>query len=103
MIAAELFRASKVRMEQVEANGDEAEASREIKRFDTSRGRSDDNPLTFSFSPENESPQSGGDLKLVPVSSHVPDGAGEDHAFGVHLLQERNASTWLTWETLLHL
>lgn len=62
-----------------------------------------DNSLTFSFSPENKSPESGGNLKLVSVSSHVSDGAGEDHTFGVHLLQERNANTLLTCKTSLHL
>lgn len=36
-----------------------------------------------------KSPQSSDDLKLVSVSSHKPDGAGEDHAFGVHLLKKK--------------
>lgn len=42
---------------------------------------------TFSFSPENEGPKGGDYLKLVvAVSSHLSDGAGQDHTFGVHLL-----------------
>lgn len=46
-------------------------------------------PRTFSLSPEKKSPQSSDDLKLVSVSSHEPDGAGEDHALGVHLLKKK--------------
>lgn len=48
-------------------------------------------PRTFSLSPEKKSPQSSDDLKLVSVSSHEPDGAGEDHALGVHLLKKKEA------------
>lgn len=43
---------------------------------------------TFSLSPENEGPEGGGDLEpVVAVSSHLFDGAGQDHTFGVHLLK----------------
>lgn len=43
---------------------------------------------TFSLSPENEGPQRGDHLKLVVAqSSHQLDGAGQDHALGVHLLK----------------
>lgn len=92
-------------MKQVETNIDDTAASWgsndsiQVEEDQTT----DDNSLTFSFSPENKGPESGGNLKLVSVSSHVPDGAGEDHTFGVHLLQERNANTLLTCKTLLHL
>lgn len=45
---------------------------------------------TFSFSPENEGPKGGDDLKLVvAVSSHLSDGAGQDHTFRVHLLKQK--------------
>lgn len=51
------------------------------------------NSPTFSFSPENKGPKSGDDLKPVSVSSHKPDGSGEDHPLGVHLL-EKNTQLW---------
>lgn len=42
---------------------------------------------TFSLSSEYESPQGGDYLKLVVTqSSHLPDSAGQNHPFGVHLL-----------------
>lgn len=45
---------------------------------------------TFSLSPENEGPEGGGDLEpVVAVSSHLFDGAGQDHTFGVHLLKRK--------------
>lgn len=42
---------------------------------------------TFSFSPEDEGPEVGDDLKLVvALSSHLSDSTGQDHPLGVHLL-----------------
>lgn len=62
--------------------------------------------LTFSFSPENKSPERGDHLKLVSVSPHLPDGAGQDQTFGIHLLKKRNISsnkhTTNTQTLLLH-
>lgn len=44
---------------------------------------------TFSLGPEDEGPQGGDHLKLVVAqSSHLLDGAGQDHPLGVHLLKE---------------
>lgn len=52
---------------------------------------------TFSFSPENEGPQEGDYLELVvtvAMSSHLSNSAGQDHTFGVHLLNtERHTET----------
>lgn len=43
--------------------------------------------FTFSLGPEDEGPQGGDHLELVVAqSSHLPDGAGQDHSLGVHLL-----------------
>lgn len=42
---------------------------------------------TFSFSPENERSKAGDYLKLVVTQSpHLSDATGQDHTFGVHLL-----------------
>lgn len=43
---------------------------------------------TFSLGPEDKGPQGGDHLKLVVAqSSHLLDGAGQDHPLGVHLLK----------------